>query len=732
MQERKRSLPRVLWKQRTLCLMILPAIILLFMFNYLPLYGLTIAFRDFNYRDGIWNSPWIGLKNFRILLVSGKTMLRLVKNTFMYYAVFTALGTICNIALAIMLNECHGKHFARYSHTVMILPTFLSWVAVTYIAKAFLGTSDGLINTQRRMIVYIEAILLLASLFMTYTAWRHIAVQRDARAGAVRDIAGMHTDRIRSILSKTEIVNSMIGSSNSTYIDMAMAYSGDRIQDYKAYGQIVSRLNSDLESVLSGTAEDYSVLWLMDDRLPLTRMFAFPAITPREISLTQTPGRSLYLARLSNFSGEGFVRAALENDAPVYTALGKGFLCIARHNGGKRFDKSAGAVRKYDLGVLAISFDLSGCFDEMKRAEGMQNAHCCLLDGAGNVLIADCGRSDCPAAGEGRGDYMALAEELNSGLRISVIVPWRDIDQTAATIFISLAVLAALLILAGLITAQTVSSSFIKPIEQFTALISRGAVEEIDAGVYAGYKSNIQSLFERYNAQIRRIRQLIENVKEQEKREYDVRMQLLQAQINPHFIYNTFNAISYRELMRGEDDVANILDDMSAIMRYSIKEADQLVPFARELDILEKYIRIERECSAIPILFEQGDVSAYLDFPVPKMILQPLAENALLHGRNTDDKAVRLKLKTEIRSDEWLIRLRDSGRNKDIAALNARLEADLPSPGGRGIGMLNVHLRIKRRFGAPCGLHFEQTPEKNTVAVLRIRRVARPFRENQS
>ena len=149
MQERKRSLPRVLWKQRTLCLMILPAIILLFMFNYLPLYGLTIAFRDFNYRDGIWNSPWIGLKNFRILLVSGKTMLRLVKNTFMYYAVFTALGTICNIALAIMLNECHGKHFARYSHTVMILPTFLSWVAVTYIAKAFLGTSDGLINNVR-------------------------------------------------------------------------------------------------------------------------------------------------------------------------------------------------------------------------------------------------------------------------------------------------------------------------------------------------------------------------------------------------------------------------------------------------------------------------------------------------------------------------------------------------------------------------------------------------------
>lgn len=135
-----------LWRQKTLLIMILPAIILLFMFHYMPLYGMTVAFREFNYADGIWHSPWVGLKNFDILLVSGKSMLRVVKNTVMYYVIFTAVGTVCNITLAIMLNECVGKRFARYSHTVMILPTFLSWVAVTYIAKAFLGTSDGLIN----------------------------------------------------------------------------------------------------------------------------------------------------------------------------------------------------------------------------------------------------------------------------------------------------------------------------------------------------------------------------------------------------------------------------------------------------------------------------------------------------------------------------------------------------------------------------------------------------------
>ena len=151
MQERKRSLPRVLWKQRTLCLMILPAIILLFMFNYLPLYGLTIAFRDFNYRDGIWNSPWIGLKNFRILLVSGKTMLRLVKNTFMYYAVFTALGTICNIALAIMLNEITFMPLKKGIQTLIYIPHFFTWVVVYSVFFVLFG-STGMVNTVIKML----------------------------------------------------------------------------------------------------------------------------------------------------------------------------------------------------------------------------------------------------------------------------------------------------------------------------------------------------------------------------------------------------------------------------------------------------------------------------------------------------------------------------------------------------------------------------------------------------
>lgn len=148
MQQRisRKQFVRKLWQQRTLTCMVLPAVALLFMFHYIPLFGMVMAFKDFNYTDGIWHSPWVGFDNFRYLFVMKNVTFRLIKNTLMYYAIFTVAGTLCNIVLALMLNECVGKYFTRYTHTVMILPTFLSWVAITYMAKAFLGTTDGLIN----------------------------------------------------------------------------------------------------------------------------------------------------------------------------------------------------------------------------------------------------------------------------------------------------------------------------------------------------------------------------------------------------------------------------------------------------------------------------------------------------------------------------------------------------------------------------------------------------------
>ena len=134
------------WKNRMLVLMALPAILHFILFSYVPMFGIVLAFKDFNYADGIWKSPWCGLQNFKFLFMVGDTAWRLTRNTVGYFLLFRITGTILDIALAIGINEMVFKKLAKYFQSAMILPTFITYIAVTFIVEGFLKSDTGIIN----------------------------------------------------------------------------------------------------------------------------------------------------------------------------------------------------------------------------------------------------------------------------------------------------------------------------------------------------------------------------------------------------------------------------------------------------------------------------------------------------------------------------------------------------------------------------------------------------------
>lgn len=146
-QLKRDSLLRNLGKHKGLCIMALPGFILMLMFSYMPMVGLLAAFKDFDYTLGLFGSDWCGLENFRLLLESKGTTIRIVRNTVLYWCLLTGVGTIMNVTIAILIYECTSSRFGKYSHMVMIFPTFVSWIAISYIAKAFLNDGNGMINS---------------------------------------------------------------------------------------------------------------------------------------------------------------------------------------------------------------------------------------------------------------------------------------------------------------------------------------------------------------------------------------------------------------------------------------------------------------------------------------------------------------------------------------------------------------------------------------------------------
>lgn len=146
MKKNKKSLSRKFKDNKILLLMCVPAILFFVVFNYCPLPGVYIAFTNYNFRDGIFGSPFVGLKNFEFLAESGQLWM-LTKNTILYNLVFIVLGNLLQIALAIMLNEIRCKWFKKVSQTFMFLPYFISAVLIGAIAFNILNYDTGALNS---------------------------------------------------------------------------------------------------------------------------------------------------------------------------------------------------------------------------------------------------------------------------------------------------------------------------------------------------------------------------------------------------------------------------------------------------------------------------------------------------------------------------------------------------------------------------------------------------------
>lgn len=128
-----------------LLLMAMPGIVYLIMFSYIPMFGLLVAFKNFNFAQGIIGSPWAGLNNFKFLIMSGDAF-TILRNTILYALFSLIVVKIIEIFLAILYDSLSKSKLNKFNQTVSILPHFLSWVVIAYFAQALLDADKGIFN----------------------------------------------------------------------------------------------------------------------------------------------------------------------------------------------------------------------------------------------------------------------------------------------------------------------------------------------------------------------------------------------------------------------------------------------------------------------------------------------------------------------------------------------------------------------------------------------------------
>ena len=180
-EEIKKPINRFSWKKelmknKGLYLMALPAVLYIFIFAYIPMGGIIIAFKDYKFNLGIFGSPWVGFENFKYFVNSGK-MLNLTVNTLSYNLLFMLQNTILQMFMAILITEMATKYYKRALQSIMMLPHFLSWVIIGGMAYSLLNYEFGTINNMLESIGlsrvdFYNMPQIWKGIFMGVTAWQ--------------------------------------------------------------------------------------------------------------------------------------------------------------------------------------------------------------------------------------------------------------------------------------------------------------------------------------------------------------------------------------------------------------------------------------------------------------------------------------------------------------------------------------------------------------------------------
>lgn len=233
------------------------------------------------------------------------------------------------------------------------------------------------------------------------------------------------------------------------------------------------------------------------------------------------------------------------------------------------------------------------------------------------------------------------------------------------------------------------------------------------------YEGNdeIAYLAKEFNRMVIRINNLVDEVVEQKYRHSRQELKALQSQINPHFLYNTLEIVNWMARTRDVPEIAKIVKALSDMMRYITSFKEEIVPVEKEMEYIQKYcvIQMNRYKDKFTVLYEVEE--EVLDCGVPKLTLQPIIENAILHAFNGVRKEGKIRVTGKIIEGRVRLQIIDNGKGIEQSIIERMLgeESFSANTSHAGIGVSNVNRRIKLIYGNEYGLEIISIPGEGSV-----------------
>ena len=311
-----------------------------------------------------------------------------------------------------------------------------------------------------------------------------------------------------------------------------------------------------------------------------------------------------------------------------------------------------------------------------------------------------------------------------SGWGVIELIPVSSFFYQKVTLMGTAVALVFLVTVVGIVLSFYLSKNFTKPLEMVSKYMTEVAGGNFDSQLELQCKNEIYDLGQNATAMVLEIKKLMQESVEREREKHDMEIRLLQNQINPHFLYNTLNSIRWMAVMQGAEGISHAVSSLGQLLRYALKDASGQTQLRNELSMLEEYIYIQNIRYKGKISYHCKEVEAeLLSCKVPKLILQPLVENAIFHGIEPKAGVGTITVTVIKDAGDILIQVYDNGvgmSEEEIRQLMAGIVRNQEKGRFSGIGVTNIHERLQRLYGSEYGLQFESIPGEFTCAKLRL------------
>ncbi|KWX78098.1 histidine kinase [Paenibacillus jilunlii] len=518
--------------------------------------------------------------------------------------------------------------------------------------------------------------------------------------------------------------------------------------------QIIEQVNYNLELYVKGmgnifeTAEEHITSspsidspllsermdMLMSSREDLVSVAVF---TPQGKYVVGTPGQSMRIN--TQLQSQSWFTSAVKNPEISYSAPHIQNLFKGRYTWvvsiSKMIEyKENGQIRK---GILLIDFNFR-TIDELSRQVKLgKRGYAYILDPLGNIVYHP--QQQLIYAGlkyenvepvleykfrsyldESTGEkrFITVRTLDLTGWKIVGVAYYDEIVTTKRDLNHFLAWFLGVVIVGVIVLSILLSWLIASPIRKLERTVKLVGEGDLNTPIHVSGAYEVEQLSRRFNMMLQRIRQLMDQIIYEQETKRKGELEVLQSQINPHFLYNTLNSV-IRLAERGKtDEVVTMIQSLSKFFRISLSKGKNMITMQEELDHIRHYLVIQSFRFKNKFRYEIRAEEEVLAYQTIKLILQPIVENALYHGIEMLPDEGLITITAGLQEGLIVIRVSDNGLGMSKETLGTLLSGGGKSSSGSGVGVRNVNERIGLVYGREYGLAFESELEEGTTVTI--------------